>query len=294
MNHLSNESSLYLRQHADNPVDWRPWCEAALETARESDRPILLSIGYSACHWCHVMAHESFEDEATAKIMNRLFVNIKVDREERPDLDRIYQTSHQLLARRAGGWPLTVFLTPDDNVAFFAGTYFPPGPRHGLPAFRDLLQQIARLPVAPVDPGEGRLEPVAGGVEEVGLGVVEAQLLGDVRVFVVEGDHQAEEERRVGDLVGGGRARGEHAVLDAQVRDFVVEAVAGAVPPVDGPVVQPQRAELRELAALEQRLLGTLLADLDVQYAVVQHKLLGLIGSLKNCDFLAGCCVQSN
>jgi uncharacterized protein YyaL (SSP411 family) len=144
MNDLRDESSLYLRQHADNPVDWQPWCETALETARESDRPILLSIGYSACHWCHVMAHESFEDEATARIMNRLFVNIKVDREERPDLDRIYQLSHQLLTGRGGGWPLTVFLDPADLVPFFAGTYFPPERRYGMPAFRELLQAIHR------------------------------------------------------------------------------------------------------------------------------------------------------
>ncbi len=124
------------------PVDWWPWCDEALELARSENRPILLSIGYSACHWCHVMAHESFEDPATAEVMNALFVNIKVDREERPDLDRIYQTAHQLLTRRPGGWPLTVFLTPDDHSPFFAGTYFPPSPRHGLPAFRDLLRQI--------------------------------------------------------------------------------------------------------------------------------------------------------
>jgi uncharacterized protein YyaL (SSP411 family) len=142
MNRLRNESSLYLRQHGDNPVDWHPWSEAALESARELDRPILLSIGYSACHWCHVMAHESFEDEATAAIMNRLFVNIKVDREERPDLDRVYQLSHQLLTGRGGGWPLTVFLDPADQVPFFAGTYFPPERRYGMPAFRELLQAI--------------------------------------------------------------------------------------------------------------------------------------------------------
>ena len=139
---LRNATSPYLQQHADNPVDWWPWCDEALELARHEDKPILLSIGYSACHWCHVMAHESFEDPATAGLMNDLFVNIKVDREERPDLDRIYQTAHQLLARRAGGWPLTVFLTPDDHTAFFAGTYFPPQPRHGLPSFRDVLRQI--------------------------------------------------------------------------------------------------------------------------------------------------------
>jgi uncharacterized protein YyaL (SSP411 family) len=143
-NRLVKATSPYLRQHAHNPVDWWPWCDEALALARETDRPILLSIGYSACHWCHVMAHESFEDPATAALMNRLFVNIKVDREERPDLDKIYQTAHQLLAQRAGGWPLTVFLTPGDQCPFFAGTYFPREPRHGLPAFKQLLQNIER------------------------------------------------------------------------------------------------------------------------------------------------------
>jgi uncharacterized protein len=141
-NRLADATSPYLEQHAGNPVDWWPWCDAALTLAREQDKPILLSIGYSACHWCHVMAHESFEDPATAEVMNRLFVNIKVDREERPDLDRIYQTAHQLLAQRPGGWPLTVFLTPDDLRPFFAGTYFPKAPRHGLPAFTELLASI--------------------------------------------------------------------------------------------------------------------------------------------------------
>jgi hypothetical protein len=141
-NRLCDATSPYLQQHVHNPVDWWPWCEEALALARRDGRPILLSIGYSACHWCHVMAHESFEDEATAALMNRLFVNIKVDREERPDLDRIYQTAHQLLAQRPGGWPLTVFLTPDDQTPFFAGTYFPKTPRHGLPSLTQLLQHI--------------------------------------------------------------------------------------------------------------------------------------------------------
>ena len=141
-NHLQNATSPYLQQHADNPVHWYEWGENALELARVQNKPILLSIGYSACHWCHVMAHESFEDQATAEVMNELFINIKVDREERPDLDKLYQTAHQLLARRPGGWPLTVFLTPDDQAAFFAGTYFPPKPQHGLPSFIDLMQQI--------------------------------------------------------------------------------------------------------------------------------------------------------
>ncbi|RMD71363.1 MAG: thioredoxin domain-containing protein [Gammaproteobacteria bacterium] len=141
-NHLQGETSPYLLQHADNPVDWYPWGEEALERARREDKPILLSIGYSACHWCHVMAHESFEDEATARVMNELFINIKVDREERPDLDKIYQTAHYILTQRPGGWPLTMFLTPD-QVPFFGGTYFPKEARYGLPAFRDLLRRIA-------------------------------------------------------------------------------------------------------------------------------------------------------
>ena len=142
-NRLTRESSPYLLQHADNPVDWYPWGTEALERARREDKPILLSIGYSACHWCHVMAHDCFEDTEVAAVMNAHFVNIKVDREERPDLDLIYQNAHQLLARRAGGWPLTVFLTPD-QVPFFAGTYFPKEPRHGLPGFPDLLVQVER------------------------------------------------------------------------------------------------------------------------------------------------------
>ena len=142
MNRLSEESSLYLRQHADNPVHWYPWCDAALDAAKQKNHPILLSIGYSACHWCHVMAHESFEHEATARLMNDLFINVKVDREERPDLDRIYQLSHQLLTGRGGGWPLTVFLDPVEHIPFFAGTYFPPEPRHGMPSFRDLLCHV--------------------------------------------------------------------------------------------------------------------------------------------------------
>ena len=141
-NRLADETSPYLLQHADNPVDWYPWNEEALALAREQDRPILLSIGYSACHWCHVMAHESFEDPATAELMNRLFVNVKVDREERPDLDRIYQSAHHLLNRRPGGWPLTAFLTPDEHMPFFIGTYFPPRAAHGMPPFREVLQRV--------------------------------------------------------------------------------------------------------------------------------------------------------
>jgi uncharacterized protein len=142
-NRLSHETSPYLRQHAHNPVDWYPWGAAALEKAREEHKPILLSVGYSACHWCHVMAHESFEDPETARVMNDLFVNIKVDREERPDIDRIYQIAQQMLTQRPGGWPLTMFLTHDDQRPFFGGTYFPPEARFGLPSFRDMLLRVA-------------------------------------------------------------------------------------------------------------------------------------------------------
>ena len=142
VNKLGGETSPYLRQHADNPVHWQPWSEAALALAHKEDKPILLSIGYSSCHWCHVMAHESFENETTAGVMNQRFVNIKVDREERPDLDRVYQLGHQLLTRRSGGWPLTCFLDPQTLLPFFAGTYFPRQPRYGLPGFNDLLMRI--------------------------------------------------------------------------------------------------------------------------------------------------------
>ncbi|MDH5534981.1 MAG: thioredoxin domain-containing protein, partial [Betaproteobacteria bacterium] len=141
-NHLVHETSPYLQQHANNPVDWFPWGEEALTLAREQDKPILLSVGYSACHWCHVMAHESFEDPEVAAEMNRHFVNIKVDREERPDLDQIYQTAHAMLTQRSGGWPLTMFLMPD-GTPFFGGTYFPKQPRYGMAGFADLLPRIA-------------------------------------------------------------------------------------------------------------------------------------------------------
>jgi uncharacterized protein YyaL (SSP411 family) len=143
-NRLARETSPYLQQHAGNPVDWHAWGEEALKRAREEDKPILLSVGYSACHWCHVMAHESFEDPGVAEVMNRLFVNVKVDREERPDLDQIYQLAHQMLAQRPGGWPLTMFLTPD-GAPFFGGTYFPKEPRYNLPGFPQLLERVARI-----------------------------------------------------------------------------------------------------------------------------------------------------
>jgi uncharacterized protein len=143
VNRLAQETSPYLLQHADNPVDWYAWGEEAFEQARAEDKPILLSIGYSACHWCHVMEHESFEDDETARLMNERFVNVKVDREERPDVDALYMDAVVALTGQ-GGWPMTVFLTPT-GVPFFGGTYYPPEPRHGMPAFRDVLETISAL-----------------------------------------------------------------------------------------------------------------------------------------------------
>ena len=141
MNRLAQETSPYLLQHADNPVDWYPWGDEALERARAEDKPILLSVGYSACHWCHVMAHESFEDPATAAVMNERFVNVKVDREERPDVDAVYMDAVVALSGH-GGWPMTVFLTPSGEP-FFGGTYYPPEPRHGLASFRQVLAAVS-------------------------------------------------------------------------------------------------------------------------------------------------------
>jgi uncharacterized protein YyaL (SSP411 family) len=191
-NRLATQTSPYLQQHADNPVDWHPWDEQALELARRDDRPILLSIGYSACHWCHVMAHESFEDAEVAAEMNRHFVNIKVDREERPDLDQIYQTAHAMLTQRTGGWPLTLFLMPD-GTPFFGGTYFPKHGRHGLPGFLDLLpkvaeayrekrEEIARQNTALID-ALSRTLPAPGGTRELGRAPLDAAVRELAQVF---------------------------------------------------------------------------------------------------------------
>src|SRR5919199_6645243 len=157
-NRLAGETSPYLLQHKDNPVDWQPWGEQALSEARERDLPLLVSIGYSACHWCHVMERESFEDEETARLMNERFVCIKVDREERPDLDAVYMSAVQALTRH-GGWPMTVFLTPD-GAPFYGGTYFPPVPSRGMPSFQQVLLSLA-------DAYENRREEVMKSAENV-------------------------------------------------------------------------------------------------------------------------------
>ena len=176
-NHLQNETSPYLLQHVDNPVDWYPWGEEALALAKKDDKPILLSIGYAACHWCHVMEHESFEDEETAAQMNADFVNVKVDREERPDIDSIYMQAVTAMTGR-GGWPMTVFLTPDGKP-FYAGTYFPNEPRHGMPSFRQILTGVSRAwknDRQNIETSAGEVAGQLQAVSEVGL---EAGQLGD-------------------------------------------------------------------------------------------------------------------
>jgi hypothetical protein len=162
-NLLGGETSPYLLQHQDNPVHWRPWGEAALAEARDTGKPILLSVGYAACHWCHVMAHESFEDDATARLMNDLFVNIKVDREERPDLDAIYQAALALMGEQ-GGWPLTMFLTPAGEP-FWGGTYFPPETRYGRPGFREVLRGIAEAYRTKPDAVKKNTEALIGALQ---------------------------------------------------------------------------------------------------------------------------------
>ncbi len=168
-NRLNQETSPYLRQHADNPVDWHPWDAEAIALARQTGKPILLSVGYSACHWCHVMAHECFEDDATAALMNRLFVSIKVDREERPDLDKIYQLAHQLIAQSPGGWPLTVFLTPDEHLPIFSGTYFP------RETFKQVLERVHQYYCDRGSEVRNHGEALRGAFGQLTLAIGEAQ-----------------------------------------------------------------------------------------------------------------------
>ncbi len=197
-NRLLAESSPYLRQHAENPVDWYPWGEEALSRAKAEDRPILLSIGYSACHWCHVMAHESFENLEIAGVMNRHFINIKVDREERPDLDEIYQKSAQVFTGRGGGWPLTMFLTPDQEP-FYGGTYFPPVPRYNLPAFPDVLRGVVEAYRNHRDEVQKNITRVKQGLLRVGTPKLSSEPLTD-RLL----DHAVGELGRLFDAVHGG------------------------------------------------------------------------------------------
>jgi uncharacterized protein YyaL (SSP411 family) len=195
MNRLRNATSPYLLQHADNPVDWYEWGPEAFEAARAADKPILLSVGYSACHWCHVMAHESFEDPATAAIMNRDFINIKVDREERPDVDDIYMTATQIFSQGRGGWPMTVFLTPDGRP-FHAGTYYPNREGLGMPSFRQIMAGV-------IDAYRNRRPQVERVASEVAAGLQRTEL-------------------RIGDQAGGAALSPDllEAAYRAAIRDF--------------------------------------------------------------------------
>jgi uncharacterized protein len=181
VNRLASETSPYLLQHAENPVEWFAWGEDALAKAREEDKPILLSVGYAACHWCHVMAHESFEDAETAALMNERFVNVKVDREERPDVDGVYMDAVVAMTGH-GGWPLTVFLTPDGEP-FIGGTYFPPEPRHGLPSFRQLLLAVSDLWRESRDDVERRTEVMVDALRKAAEAAPSAEPLTESLVF---------------------------------------------------------------------------------------------------------------
>src|SRR5690348_3911518 len=195
-NRLADATSPYLLQHAHNPVDWRQWGADALAEAKAGNKPILLSVGYAACHWCHVMAHESFEDEATARVMNELFVNIKVDREERPDIDQIYMNALHLLGEQ-GGWPLTMFLTPAGEPVW-GGTYFPKEPRFGRPAFVDVLREVARLFREEPDKIEKNRAALLARLAE------KARPEGRVTIGVKELDAAAEQLGNMFDSVHGG------------------------------------------------------------------------------------------
>jgi uncharacterized protein YyaL (SSP411 family) len=226
-NRLARTASPYLRQHAHNPVDWHPWGAEALELARRTGKPILLSIGYAACHWCHVMAHESFEDPATAALMNELFVNIKVDREERPDLDRIYQLAHQMLTGRGGGWPLTMFLMHDDQRPFFGGTYFPAAERHGLPAFRDLLRRVAEYYHAHLAELRAQGAALSAALADINPAPAEAAALDATPLQAARAEHERGFDAQWGGF--GGAPKFPHPPSIARLlRDWYASAHASA------------------------------------------------------------------
>ena len=244
-NRLARETSPYLRQHAENPVDWWPWSDEALEAARAANKPILLSIGYAACHWCHVMAHESFEDEAIARVMNALYVNIKVDREERPDIDKVYQLAHQALARRGGGWPLTVFLTPGDLMPFFAGTYFPPTPRYGSPAFAQVLEGVRAWFDAKPDEVRSQNDALAAFLADHARGGTHASALDDAPIRTALTRIAAAFDKDNGGHVGGPKFphAGEIELLLACAHD----ARASSPSPRDMAFLTLERMALRGL-----------------------------------------------
>jgi hypothetical protein len=289
-NHLAGETSPYLLQHAHNPVDWWPWSEEALAKARAEEKPILLSIGYAACHWCHVMERESFEDEATAAQMNESFVCIKVDREERPDLDGIYMQATQAMTGH-GGWPMTVFLTPEGEP-FYAGTYFPPEDRQGMPSFRRVLsavsdawqhrrEQVVRTTTSMRElyAASSERTRVSGPLDEALLARALARTcvhrrLGELRqdVAAIGGDLRrflVEDARHLGEDVGEARpaiACGRWKIRAAPNRRAVGSEEHGERPAA----LLAQRMERRHVDLVD---VGAFLAvDLDVDEQAIHHR----------------------
>ena len=238
-NRLITESSPYLKQHADNPVEWYPWGPEALSRAQAEDKPILLSIGYSACHWCHVMAHESFDNPEIAALLNRHFINVKVDREERPDLDDIYQKSAQVFTGRSGGWPLTMFLTPNQEP-FYGGTYFPPVPRHSLPAFPDVLRGVIEAYRNHPDEVRKNIERVKTGLHRVSTPKSSAEPLTD-RLL----DQAGTELAQWFDPMHGGFGEGQKFPTVPPLNVMLRESVRKADPSLLEKVLQ----QLRTMAA---------------------------------------------
>ena len=238
-NRLIAESSPYLKQHADNPVEWYPWGPEALSRAQAEDKPILLSIGYSACHWCHVMAHESFDNPEIAALLNRHFINVKVDREERPDLDDIYQKSAQVFTGRSGGWPLTMFLTPNQEP-FYGGTYFPPVPRHSLPAFPDVLRGVIEAYRNHPDEVRKNIERVKTGLHRVSTPKSSAEPLTD-RLL----DQAGTELAQWFDPMHGGFGEGQKFPTVPPLNVMLRESVRKADPSLLEKVLQ----QLRTMAA---------------------------------------------
>src|ERR1700682_3002005 len=245
-NALAAESSPYLRQHASNPVDWLPWGEPALQSARERDVPLLVSIGYSSCHWCHVMERESFEDERTARLMNERFVCVKVDREERPDVDALYMEAVQGMTGH-GGWPLNVFLTPE-QLPFYGGTYFPPDPRHGMPAWTQVLQAIAETW------SERREEVRAGGErlrEQLAGGAQLSPSTQPLEAHVLDGavaKLQESFDARNGGF-GGAPKFPQASVIEFLLTDRSSASAAPGERPGEGPAAQMALRTLHAMAA---------------------------------------------
>ncbi|HXB38726.1 MAG TPA: thioredoxin domain-containing protein [Acidimicrobiales bacterium] len=250
MNRLADETSPYLRQHAENPVEWFPWGDEALRRAHEEDKPIFLSIGYASCHWCHVMAHESFEDAETAADLARSFISVKVDREERPDLDTVYMAATQALTG-SGGWPMSVFCTPDGRP-FYAGTYFPPVERHGMPSFRRVVQALGQAWVTERDEVLKQADALVAAVQrELNL----AEVLGGA-------DSGADSDGTAREGVGGGTLRGARGGADIDATSCIAAVVDGLRPGFDpewggfGPAPKFPRPTLVELCLRAARVAG--------------------------------------